>query len=58
MGAPRFTDAATHTEVHGPKIDDLANAGTAFDQAKAQAQVDALNAILAALRSANIISTS
>lgn len=53
MGAPEFFDAATNTEVHGPAI---ANVPT--DTPDAAANAAAINAILAALRSANIISTS
>lgn len=53
MGEPEYQDPETNTMVHGPAIADVPT-GTPDSEANAQA----INDILAALRSANIISTA
>lgn len=53
MAAPEFQDPVTHELVHGPAIADV-EAVTG----DAAANASAINAILAALRSANVIATN
>ncbi|MFJ2567882.1 hypothetical protein ACIO02_33950 [Streptomyces sp. NPDC087568] len=54
MGQPRHVDPATRTEVHGPAIPDVPTG----EDADAAANATAINKILAALRSRNVIASS
>lgn len=58
MASPKVMDTETHAETHHAPVADVASAPGTLTQAYAQSQTDAVNAILAALRSANIIATN
>lgn len=56
MPEPQFFDQKTYAPTHGPARANHGAAGATYDQVYQQGQTDAINAILAALRSAGIIS--
>lgn len=56
MASPKFFDKTTYSPTHSASIAPLGAAGASYNQATEQALVDAVNAIIVALKSAGIVS--
>ena len=55
MPEPKSWDEDTSSPTHGPAPTAPTNAGATYVQAQAQSVVDALNVVIAALKSAGIL---
>lgn len=55
MPEPKFWDEDTSSPVHGPAPAAVTAAGATYAQAQATSVVDALNIVIAALKSAGIL---
>lgn len=56
MASPKFYDKTTYSPTHSASIAPVSSAGGTYNQASEQTLIDAVNAILVALKSAGIVS--
>ena len=55
MAGPQFFDEDSGTAVHGPAPASITTPTGTYSQAQVQSIIDALNVVIAALKSANIL---
>jgi len=55
MASPKFFDKTTFSPTHSPTIAPISTAGGTYSQASEQTLIDAVNALIAALKSAGIV---